>query len=148
MWRITTHKKPLLLQKVYLKLNWIAFWGCVLGDEEVVIFSISEDESIYPLTYVCILIVFNLLEVLRTKCSCFTVSKPNKVWYLLQVSFGCNSELDLWYELSLAGRCFLSCQRVTQIGITVQTDIHFSFLALHMLNSMAQSAKNPLQLKV
>lgn len=59
------------------------------------IFSISEDESIYPLTYVCILIVFNLLEVLRTKCSCFTVSKPNKVRYLLQVSFGCNSGLDL-----------------------------------------------------
>lgn len=35
------------------------------------IFSISNEQKLYPLTYVCIIIVSNLFEALSTNQSCF-----------------------------------------------------------------------------
>lgn len=108
-----THQKNLLVQKVTsavsIELNCIlevAWWE----EKTIMIFSMSNEPKLYPLTYECISIVFKLFEVLgQTSLAlpAFTVHWSTVYvgcLYLVCVSFGPSSVLDLGCEL-----CFTMC---------------------------------------
>lgn len=70
-----THQKNLLVQKVTsavsIELNCIlevVWWE----EKTIMIFSMSNEPKLYPLTYECISIGFKIFEVLGANQSCFT----------------------------------------------------------------------------